>query len=293
MKKMIYSFISKLGYKIENKKKEKKRKLQFVNQFDAKINQFLLIKSISFIEKILESYPDLKIEDDNNGLVFEFNGVKIYVESYEEILIINEIFVEKDYGFFTNETVVLIDIGTNIGIASVFFSKKNNISKIYAFEPVEATYNQALINFKMNEHFLKVNKFNKYGLAKNDKKEIFLFNNNVKGNTGVRGAMSASFVSSMVVEVEVELRNATTEIEKIIIENPNTKIAVKMDCEGGEYEIFENLEASGCIKKIDFLILEWHDRGSESLELILQKNKFDYFTRNLTCKTGMLYAYKK
>jgi FkbM family methyltransferase len=293
MKKIIYRFISNLGYKIENKKKEKKRKLQFANQFDAKINQFLLIKSINFIEKILESFPDLKIEDNNNGLIFEFNGVKIYVESYEEILIINEIFVENDYSFFTNDKVVLIDIGTNIGIASIFFSQKNNISKIYAFEPVEATYNQALINFKMNKNFLKVDKFNNYGLAKNDRKEIFLFNNNVKGNTGVRGALSSSFVPSLSVEVEVELRNVTTEIEKIIIENPNTKIAIKMDCEGGEYEIFENLEDSGYIKKIDYLILEWHDRGSESLESILQKNKFDYFIRNLKSKTGMLYACKK
>jgi len=293
MKKIIYSFISKLGYKIENKKKEKKRKLQFANQFDAKINQFLLIKSINFIEKILEYFPDLKIKDNNNGLIFEFNGVKIYVESYEEILIINEIFVENDYSFFTNEKVVLIDIGTNIGIASIFFSQKNNISKIYAFEPVEATYNQALINFKMNDHFLKVEKFNNYGLAKNDKKEIFLFNNNVKGNTGVRGPLSSSFIASLVVEVEVELRDVTTEIEKIIIENPNSKIAIKMDCEGGEYEIFENLEATGYIKKIDYLIMEWHDKGSEDLEFILQKNGFDYFNRNLASNSGMIYAYKR
>ena len=208
-------------------------------------------------------------------------------------MIINEIFVENDYGLFTNEKVVLIDIGTNIGIASIFFSQKNNISKIYAFEPVEATYNQALTNFKMNEHFLKVVKFNNYGLAKNDRMEVFLFNSNVKGNTGVRGALSLSFVPSLCVEVEVELRNVTNEIEQIIIENPNTKIAIKMDCEGGEYEIFENLEASGCIEKIDYLLMEWHDKGSESLEFILQKNGFDYFNRNMTCKTGMIRAFKK
>lgn len=293
MKKIIYSFISKLGYKIENKKKEKERKLQFANQFDAKINQFLLIKSINFIKKILEYFPDLKIKDNNNGLIFEFNDVKIYVESYEEILIINEIFVENDYSFFTNEKVVLIDIGTNIGIASIFFSQKNNISKIYAFEPVEATYNQALLNFKMNDHFLKVEKFNNYGLAKGDRKDIFLFNNNVKGNTGVRGSLSSSFIASLVVEVEVELRNATSEIEKIILENPKSKIAIKMDCEGGEYEIFENLESTGYIKKIDYLIMEWHDKGSEDLEFILQKNGFDYFNRNLASNSGMIYAYKR
>jgi FkbM family methyltransferase len=293
MKKLIYSFVAKLGYKIENRKKEKKRTIEFLNQFDSKINKFLLIKSVKFIENILQSFPDLKIRDHDCGLIFEFNDLNIYVESYEEILIINEIFIEKDYDFFTNEKIVLIDIGANIGLASIFFSQKKNISKIYAFEPVEKTYNQALINFKMNKHFLKVEKFKNYGLAKGDRKDIFLFNNNVKGNTGVRGSLSSSFVASMVIEVEVELRNVTTEIEKIIIENPNSKIAIKMDCEGGEYEIFENLEDTGCIKKIDYLVMEWHDKGSAELEFILQKNGFDYFNRNLVSNSGMIYAFKR
>ena len=76
IKIIISSFISKLGYKIENRKKEKKTKLQFASQFDAKINRFLVIKSVDFIEKILESFPDLKIKDHSYGLIFEFNGVK-------------------------------------------------------------------------------------------------------------------------------------------------------------------------------------------------------------------------
>lgn len=293
MKKIVHSFISKLGYKIENKKRLEQRKLNVANQFDATINQYLIIRSINFIEKILESFPDLKIKDKNNGLIFEFKNIKLYVESYEEILIINEIFVENDYGFFTDEKVVLIDIGANIGIASIFFSQNINISKIYAFEPVEKTFKQALINFEMNKHFLKVEKFNNYGLAKDDRKDIFLFNNNVKGNTGVRGSLSSSFIASLVVEVEVELRNTTTEIEKIITENPKSKIAIKMDCEGGEYEIFENLEYSGCIKKVDYLIMEWHDRGPEYLEFILKKNGFNYFNRNLARNSGIICAYKK
>ena len=75
MRKIIYGFISKLGYRIENRNKEKKIALQFANQFEAKVNQFLVIKSIFFIEKILQYFPDLKIKDHNNGLIFEFNNV--------------------------------------------------------------------------------------------------------------------------------------------------------------------------------------------------------------------------
>jgi FkbM family methyltransferase len=290
MKKIIYTLISKCGYRIENKNKIKVENLKFVNQFEARINQHLVVKSIEFIKEILYSFPDLQIKDCDYGLNFNFQEIKIYVETYEEILIISEIFVKKEYDFFTSEKIVLCDIGANIGLASIFLSLKENIEAIYAFEPVCQTYHQALINFKLNSHFLKVKSIKNYGLAKNDRDQVFLFNSNVKGNTGIRGSKSSSFVAEAVTNVNVKLKNASNEIEMIIKEHPNSKIAIKVDCEGGEYEIFEDLNESGCLKKIDYIILEWHDEGSSSLELILRDNKFEYFARNMALSTGMIYA---
>lgn len=293
MKKTLYNLFSKFGYKIENKKKERKRRINYLSKFEAKINLDLLVKTQHFIECLNNLHDDLTIMDYKEGALFEFNNIKIYVETFEEILIVNEIFVKGDYNFFTGEKVVLIDIGTNIGIASLFFSQLDNVDRIYAFEPVDDTYSQALLNFRLNEDMLKVKEFKNYGLGKNDRNDVFLFNKNVKGNTGVRGAMSSSFVASQVEEKEVLIKRASVELDRISRENPEAKIVVKMDCEGGEYEIFEDLDQSGCITKIDYFILEWHDKGIETLGIVLRKNGFNYFSQNLSHNTGMIYAFKK
>jgi FkbM family methyltransferase len=292
MKEVIYKLLAKLGYRIENKKKCKRRKMLFLSKFDIEKGLELVVKAFVFIQNLDKQFSDLKIKDYEDGILLEFDNLKIYLETFEEILIVNEIFVKKDYNFFISEKVILIDIGTNIGIASLFFSRVNNVEKIYAFEPVEDTYKQALLNFKLNEGILKVSDFKNYGLGKSDRKEVFLFNKNVKGNTGLRGSMSSSFDSSKVIEKEVLIKKASVEIDRIKKENPNNKIVVKMDCEGAEYEIFEDLQQSNCIKNIDFFLLEWHDKGSEFIDSILKKNGFNFFSQNLSNKTGMIYAFK-
>lgn len=292
MKKAIYKLLAKWGYRIENKKKDKRKKMLFLSKFDIENALELVIKAFVFIQNLDRLYNNLKIKDYEEGILLEFDNLKIYVETFEEILIINEIFVKKDYNFFTDEKVILIDIGANIGIASLFFSKINNVDKIYAFEPVEETYKQALLNFKLNEKILKISEFNNCGLGKSDRKEVFLFNRNVKGNTGVRGEMSSSFNASQVVEKEVLIKKASVEVERIVKENPSAKIVVKMDCEGAEYEIFEDLEESNCIKNISFFLLEWHDKGSHVLDVVLEKNGFNYFSQNLSHNAGMIYAFK-
>lgn len=292
MKKAIYRLLVKLGYKIENKKEDQKRRVLFLSKFNIETGLQLAVKAFPFIQSLNELYIDLKLKDYKEGILLEFENLKIYVETYEEILIVNEIFVKMDYNFFVNDKAVLIDIGANVGIASLFFSRFSNIEKIYAFEPVNDTYEQALLNFSLNKDVVKVSDFQNYGLGKSDRNEVFLFNKNVKGNTGVRGKMSSSFDASQVVEKEVLIKRASSEIERIKKENPLSKIVVKMDCEGAEYEIFEDLQESNSIQNIDYFLLEWHDRGSKTIHKVLEENGFGYFSQNLSHNAGMIYAFK-
>ena len=293
MKTALYKLVSLWGYKIENKKKEQKRRTNVLSKYDVKKQLPLLIKAFVFVQNMEQKYQDLQISDYKEGVLVAFDGLKIYVESYEEFFILDEVFIQKDYNFITSDRVIIIDIGANIGTSCLFFSKMSNVQKIYAFEPVTETFEQATLNLELNKEISKIAKLNNFGLGKNDRDEVFLFDRNVKGNTGVRGVMSSSFKSENVVETKVTIKNAAEQINAIIAANPEYKIVVKMDCEGGEYEIFESLSESRVITKIDYLMMEWHDKGSQSLEKVLLDSGFFCFSQRLAINSGMIYAIKK
>ena len=294
MKKAVYHLINKLGYRIEKKIRNKREIAPYLNKFNISENFDLLFHSKEYILNLNKKFEDLTITNHKEGFLVCFLDLTIYVESNEEFHIINEIFVRNDYDFISGSKSIVIDIGANIGITSLFFSKSDYVDKIYAFEPVLDTFEQAQYNLSLNAEIHKVEWIKNIGLGKNSRKELFLFDKNCKGNTGFRGLSSPSYSNNdNVVEREVQIEEATLEISKIVNTTKNRKIIIKMDCEGAEYEILENLYETGMINQIDVLLLEWHDKGSQIIEEMLINSGFDFFSRSFDSITGMIYAFKK
>jgi FkbM family methyltransferase len=264
--------INKLGYRIEKKITDRRQIAPYLNKFNISENYDLLFHSKYYILNLNKKFEDLTIINHKEGFLVGLLDLSIYIESIEEFHILNEIFVSDDYDF----------------------SRLDYVYKIYAFEPVKDTYEQAQYNFSLNDKIHKVEWIKNIGLGKNSRKEVFLFDKFFKGNTGLRGKSSPNYANNINArEREVLIEDATVEIAKIVKEKGDSRVIVKMDCEGGEYEILENLQASGMIKQIDVLLLEWHDKGSQIIEEMLINAGFDFFSRSLGPITGMIYAFKK
>ena len=292
MRYAFYKLINKLGYKIENRNNIKLNKINSLKKFHVISNHDLLYNAQEFVFKLEKEFSDFRIESHEEGFLVYFFNLKIYVESVEEFYILSEVFIEKDYNFITSEKVVIVDIGTNIGIASLFFSAMENVEKIYSFEPVLQTYNQAKLNFENNSISKKIAVFSNFGLGKNNREETFIFDKKVKGNTGVRGKLSNSYANNADVELaQVIIKNASEEFNTIINQNPNNKIVVKMDCEGAEYEIFESL-SNEILQSVSIFMIEWHDKGSDVIVQKLLENNFNIFLRELAPNAGIIYASK-
>ena len=290
MKKLLYIVINKLGYNIYNKRKQRLRMQGRLNGFNVRTQKDLLLQSGFFIDQLMKRFADLDIQDAEDHLKISFQDVVFQVESPEEFLILKEVYIDQDYNFITKKECVVIDIGTNVGIASIFFSQMKNVHKIYAFEPVQDTYELACKNFRENGIENRIEFYN-FGLGLNEREEEFYYHRLEKGNSGIRGKLSPSYSKLENCDKrKVRIRAAAAVLTPIFEENVEYKKVVKMDCEGAEYEILQNLHEQKILQQIDMIVLEWHDRGPAYIEDILKENNFSIFSRRLGPFTGIIYA---
>jgi hypothetical protein len=85
-----------------------------------------------------------------DGVIVDFMGVKALVKNREEFQLIEEIFRCNSYKFATDQNVCVIDVGMNVGLASLYFAKMPEVQVVHAFEPFYRPFARALENFALN-----------------------------------------------------------------------------------------------------------------------------------------------
>lgn len=290
----IHKVVKKLGYKITNISKKEKAVSDLVGSFAVQddVNN-LVFNSAAYLFEIKKQFPELALERHKEGVLASFNGLQLYLESPEEFFIIKEVFIEKDYNLLFNDDVVVFDIGMNIGISSLFFALNEKVSKIYSFEPVLPTYDQAVYNLGLNPGYSnKIEAFN-FGLGGSARAEKVLYNSQAKGNCGIRLDLSLVIDEENAQEIEIYIKNIGDVLPDLVAKHSEKKRVLKIDCEGAEYEILQELSEVNLLNDIDVLLIEWHDKGAKILEDILIANGFWVVSRQLTAISGMIYALKK
>ena len=159
---------------------------------------------------------------------------------------------------------VVFDVGMNRAYASLRFAEFDNCSQVFGFEIDEDTYNKAVYNINLNPILSKKIKPYNIGLSNKDEEVELYYLDGADGVNTVEHDLvdiqydfkeSEDEVKSKIVKVK-----KTTDVINEIIENENisSKIVLKIDVEGSEYNIIDDLIESGLIYKMDLIIGEGH-----------------------------------
>jgi FkbM family methyltransferase len=251
------------------------------------------------LSNIIDTVKKFKIEKTNEAF-FLYSAsnsipIKFKISFFDSINALNEIFLEGLYYFQSRRSFVVMDIGMNVGVASLYFATLINSKKIYGYEPFRSTFDMALENFKLNPSISQKIIAHNYGLG--DK------TSDVEVPFSSPGFMGASTTSSFIEEQQkilnlgtrkalVHLKSISEELIKVLSENEGEALFVKIDCEGAEFEIVEHLKTNGLLEKISLAIIEWHFRDKFQIIHSLEDAGFLVFSqdREQGSPMGMIYA---
>lgn len=229
---------------------------QFCIESDDDARQ-LLIQSLDLVKSLVYKADATFFLQD--GLKIKIKELTFNIQTWEDIFILNEVFVSEIYNIVTHQQIVIWDIGMNIGIASLYFSLKNYVTTIFGYEPVKDTYDRALDNFLLNPTYSrKINSLN-LGVGNESKKLVIDYCNEWKGSVGIEGILKP-IGNQQIIKREVSLIDAPSALNFIRTKYPDLDIVAKIDCEGAEYEIVEALFAENKLKDLKTIIVEWHNK---------------------------------
>jgi len=207
------------------------------------------------------------------GFVVEYDDFKSFFDMYIDLFIHSVYMLPK---VESSEKIVIADCGANIGLSIFFFKHFFPNSKIFAFEPDKDIFRILEKNVRSN-NLSNVKLYNK--AVGSDKRNIKFYSSSgcggSQGNTIYKDlAHSKGFKESIV--------------EEITLSSLNLKMidVLKIDVEGAEGIIFEDLYKNNLLKKVELINLEYHygrNLKNNNLSLILKRiedSNFDYIIKS-------------
>ena len=163
----------------------------------------------------------------------------------------------------------IFDVGANIGAFTIASSHKFRQAKFYAFEPNIENYNLLIENIKLNNIKDRVKTYNAAVTSSKVKKLKLYLNQDLAANSIILG--SGKYITT---------NNFSFSSLNPMITN---KSLLKLDIEGGEYDIFKEANIN-ILKKFKKIIMEYHNisqtMNGDVIEKFLLKNKIKNFERN-------------
>lgn len=231
---------------------------------------------------------------------FEFNqqnfSANLPDDASESVWI--EIFKEREYKaaelVIGNASGPILDVGAHVGLFEIYVRSLNKTVPIFAIEPEE-------VNFKTLEENIKGNKLTKiktFQMALGGRTESGRL---VVSSDSHNHRLESAPVSGEPVEEGDTQANQPIEILSLRDFLDKEKIAtvslLKMDIEGGEYDVFSACMPADFVR-IKYVIMEYHNYGGlhyKVLETQLRENGFgvQIFPSKFDKRMGFIFARNK
>ena len=232
-----------------------------------------------------------------SDIIAQAPSFTVAVENEEELFILREVVANGVYNLHPGAAgAVVLDIGMNVGFASLQFAAHSQVAAVWAYEPVPATYGRALRNLDRNPDLsAKISPHN-CGLSDAGGEMTFDYSPHWRGAAGVNG-LTPEFRhyhrSDGVSRVTVKVRSASEVVRELRAEHPGAELIVKMDCEGCEYRIIACLQREELLRQVHVFLIEWHKYGPAELVHALAGAGFDVLSLTPGEETGMIYASRR
>jgi FkbM family methyltransferase len=243
------------------------------------------IFSLKYGDEIVEE--KIKFEGQNRYLVVDSKQIKLSYIGDDLFPIVCEIFYDKIYERdFVRPSIgdVIVDIGANYGVFSLY-SQMFNPKKVYAVEPVKDTFE----NMKNNLEVYGVVCINK-AISDENGYETFAVTE-VNGNNFSFKNKDGYHPSNIINEEVVESITINQLIKDYNIEKIDY---LKVDCEGGEKHLFEQIDKEYLKNNINKIAIEYHSQDIFNILMdILTQNNFIIEDTSGSTEIGLIYAYNK
>ncbi|MBV8848830.1 MAG: FkbM family methyltransferase [Methylobacteriaceae bacterium] len=225
-----------------------------------------------------------------DGMTITFSGVTFNANCYDDVNFVDELFTKSAYNFLSPHDTCVIDVGMNVGLASLLFAAKPFVTEVHSFEPFEETFTRGLANLRLNPNLAAKIKPTMVGLSDADESAIF----RVADTRGDSGGQSTQDVAGGI-PTRLELREAAAVLRPIVTSARarGLRVVVKVDCEGAEFPLFKSLSRDDLLQEIDALMVEWHRvlPGKDQTELIQPLLDRGFLVFDLTPPSGNGFFY--
>ena len=206
-------------------------------------------------KELLKTVKNINYKIKGDNIELEYRNKKIYFY-LSNIGFICENFINEQYKWLDVKGKDVVDVGANIGDTAIYFSLKD-ARHVYAFEPYPYSHNIAIKNIKLNHLENKITLLNE-GCGKRG----FVTIKEDYENTG--GTDLKNFKNGKKIRIE--------SLDEIVKRFNLTHAALKVDCEGCEYDLILNA-SDEALHAFDQIIMEYH-YGYRNLENRLRQAGF-------------------